>query len=90
MYGPVRTVVWEGSAGDRRPYPDCAQDGRIEKDPDRRIQAALEQVFSKFRETRSIRQTLLWFVQENISFPRAEYEQGRGRWIGISRGMERL
>ena len=22
MYGPVRTVVWEGSAGDRRPYPD--------------------------------------------------------------------
>jgi hypothetical protein len=22
VYGPVRTVVWEGSAGDRRPYPD--------------------------------------------------------------------
>ena len=20
MYGPVRTVVWQGSAGDRRPY----------------------------------------------------------------------
>ena len=22
MYGPVRTVVWEGRAGNRSPYPD--------------------------------------------------------------------
>jgi hypothetical protein len=22
VYGPVRTVVWRGSAGDRRPYAD--------------------------------------------------------------------
>ena len=22
MYGPVRTVMWQGSAGDRRPYAD--------------------------------------------------------------------
>jgi len=22
VYGPVRTVVWQGSAGDRRPYAD--------------------------------------------------------------------
>ena len=22
MYGPVRTVVWQGSVGDRRPYAD--------------------------------------------------------------------
>jgi len=22
VYGPVRTVVWEGRAGDRSPYPD--------------------------------------------------------------------
>jgi hypothetical protein len=26
VYGPVRTVVWEGSAGDRRPYPDQHHD----------------------------------------------------------------
>jgi hypothetical protein len=26
VYGPVRTVVWQGSAGDRRPYAD---QGRI-------------------------------------------------------------
>ena len=25
MYGPVRTVVWQGSAGDRRPYADHSQ-----------------------------------------------------------------
>ena len=50
--------------------------GRIEKDPDLRIQGALQQVFSKFRETQSIRQTLLWFIQENIVFPRAEYVRG--------------
>jgi hypothetical protein len=24
MYGPVRTVVWQGSAGDCRPYADQA------------------------------------------------------------------
>ena len=24
MYGPVRTVVWQGSAGDRRPYADLS------------------------------------------------------------------
>jgi hypothetical protein len=22
VYGPVRTVVWQGSAGNRRPYAD--------------------------------------------------------------------
>src|SRR5437879_4216344 len=24
VYGPVRTVVWQGSAGDRRPYADSS------------------------------------------------------------------
>jgi hypothetical protein len=23
VYGPVRTVVWQGSVGNRRPYADC-------------------------------------------------------------------
>jgi len=23
VYGPVRTVVWQGSVGDRRPYAEC-------------------------------------------------------------------
>ena len=25
VYGPVRTVVWQGSAGDRRPYADLTR-----------------------------------------------------------------
>ncbi len=25
VYGPVRTVMWQGSAGDRRPYAECAE-----------------------------------------------------------------
>src|SRR5437762_841801 len=28
VYGPVRTVVWQGSAGDRRPYADQTPKGR--------------------------------------------------------------
>ena len=29
MYGPVRTVVWQGSAGDRRPYADLVAKGLL-------------------------------------------------------------
>jgi hypothetical protein len=25
VYGPVRTVVWQGSVGDRRPYADLTR-----------------------------------------------------------------
>ena len=33
VYGPVRTVVWEGSAGDRRPYPDQTALGEVGPEP---------------------------------------------------------
>src|SRR5438046_2056050 len=33
VYGPVRTVVWQGSAGDRRPYADLASAGKREQIP---------------------------------------------------------
>ena len=49
------------------------EDHKIEKDPDLRVQKTLEQVFLKFRECRSVRQTFLWFVQEKIPFPTTEY-----------------
>lgn len=54
-----------------------ADDGRIEKDPDRRVQDAIELVFRKFDELRSIRQTLLWFRQEHVLVP--SIVQGRGK-----------
>ncbi|MFZ4540138.1 recombinase family protein, partial [Propionivibrio sp.] len=42
---------------------------RIEKDPDRRVQEALELVFRKFTELGSIRQVLLWLREEKIELP---------------------
>jgi hypothetical protein len=29
VYGPVRTVVWQGSAGDRRPYADLTGNSEV-------------------------------------------------------------
>ncbi len=45
------------------------EDQTIEKDPDERVRKSIEQVFVKCRETQSARQSFLWFIQENISFP---------------------
>jgi len=42
---------------------------RIEKDPDQRVQEALALVFAKFSEFRSVRQVLIWLVEEGIKLP---------------------
>src|SRR5271169_2326513 len=42
---------------------------RIEKDPDQRVQDALDLVFSKFAELRSARQVHLWLREEGVSLP---------------------
>ena len=81
MLEGARNKAKRGELIYRLPVGLVSTEGRIERDPDLRIQAALEQVFSKFRETQSIRQTLLWFIQENISFPRVEYVRGEPRAI---------
>lgn len=52
-------------------------DGRLEKDPDRRVQDSILLVFRKFAELQSIRQVLLWFRQEALLVP--ALVQGRGR-----------
>jgi DNA invertase Pin-like site-specific DNA recombinase len=42
---------------------------RIEKDPDQCVQEALALVFAKFSEFRSVRQVLIWLVEEGIKLP---------------------
>ena len=54
---------------------------RIEKDPDRRVQEALELVFRKFAEFQSIRQVHLWLRQERIVLPAVNYRADQGRQI---------
>jgi len=43
--------------------------GTIEKDPDRRIQEAIQLVFRKFSELQSARQTLMWFLEHGLEIP---------------------
>src|SRR5712671_6313918 len=49
-------------------YLKMAHD-RIEKDPDLRIQEAIDLVFAKFADLQTVRQVHLWLRQERISLP---------------------
>ncbi|TAK30232.1 MAG: recombinase family protein [Myxococcaceae bacterium] len=57
-------VMWEVPVGFVR-----TPDDRVEKSPDRQIQAAIHSVFQKCRELGSARQTLLYFRDEQIRMP---------------------
>jgi DNA invertase Pin-like site-specific DNA recombinase len=45
------------------------EDGRLQQSPDERIRRAIELVFAKFLELSSARQTLLWFMENELSIP---------------------
>jgi len=57
----------------------CDGDDRIVKDPDLRVQTAIQLVFTKFRESWSARQTHQWFIDNEVSLPRQSVWQGKGR-----------
>jgi Recombinase/Recombinase zinc beta ribbon domain len=50
-------------------------EGRLEKEPDLRVQEALWLVFAKMTELGSVRQVLLWFRREGIVLPRRSQDQ---------------
>jgi DNA invertase Pin-like site-specific DNA recombinase len=52
---------------------------RLEKDPDRRVQQAIQLVYRKFVEVGSVRQTLLWFLEHGLELP-APDAQGQTHW----------
>ena len=50
-------------------YQRVRRDG-IEKDPDLRVQRAIELVFRKFSELQSMRQVYHWLLEEDLELPR--------------------
>jgi len=55
------------------------ESGKIEMDPDRRIQQAIHLVLRKMTELGSVRQVLLWFRRQKIAFPTLPRHRVEGR-----------
>ena len=59
----------------------CDTEGRVVKDPDRRIREAISMIFSKFTEIGTMRQTFLWFQNEGMELP---VNKSRGEGMKIA------
>src|SRR5262249_14871184 len=55
--------------------------GKIEKDPDERVQQAIELVFRKMTELGSVRAVLLWFVEKKVCLPALPRDRGERKMI---------
>jgi DNA invertase Pin-like site-specific DNA recombinase len=67
-----------------------SEDQRLEKDPDVRVQQAIQLVFRKFIELGTVRQTLLWFLEHGLEVP-ARMPSGRSMWKRpVYRSMHRM
>src|SRR5439155_7896030 len=80
-------AIWQkarrGEFQCRIPVGFCwTEDGRIELDPDRRVQQAVRHVFDKFAELGSAHQVFLSFREEGIQVPYARFERSEdsGEW----------
>jgi DNA invertase Pin-like site-specific DNA recombinase len=61
--------------------PGYVWDGQtVVKDPNRRVQQAIELLFATFRKTWSIRQTFKWFVEHEVQLPVTKARGGR-LWV---------
>ena len=55
--------------------------GQIVKDPDQRVQQAIQQVFRIFRHKRSIRQTFTWFQGRGLELPVNKHHEATTRLV---------
>jgi hypothetical protein len=55
--------------------------GKVVKDPDGRVREALDLVFRKFRELWSVRQTFMWFHDEQVELPVNKFIGGQRKLL---------
>ena len=68
------------------------EDQKYELDPNKQVQERIRLIFRKFFEIGSVRQTLMWFLEEEIQIP-SRSPKGELRWVtprfaGIHRVLE--